>query len=224
MRSKRLHLNPSVLRTSRPNMALQRTRRPRVRSGRSLRSRGSPLNARPLGRGSFFCLIVCGAILSCVSIPTQADRTIRHVIGAFRGRGFSTLRSSEAKRLFPSDQASKLHEQIGQRGITWGEEHDRCHVWIGVGDYDRMGSAEVESINFHCSGLNQRQARDLIAGWLKELRIDAPLSEEVRRSVDKVRLAQEEVWLTRFIMPSTAGWTAVLQLSSRKPPEITAAA
>jgi hypothetical protein len=31
------------------NMALQRTRRPRLRSGRSLRSLGSPLNARPLG-------------------------------------------------------------------------------------------------------------------------------------------------------------------------------
>jgi hypothetical protein len=32
------------------NMALQRTRRPRLRSGRSLRSLGSPLNARPLAR------------------------------------------------------------------------------------------------------------------------------------------------------------------------------
>jgi hypothetical protein len=32
----------------RPNTALQRTRRPRLRSGRSLRSLGSPLNARPL--------------------------------------------------------------------------------------------------------------------------------------------------------------------------------
>jgi hypothetical protein len=32
-----------------PNMALQRTRRPRLRSGRSLRSLGSPLNARPFG-------------------------------------------------------------------------------------------------------------------------------------------------------------------------------
>ena len=31
------------------NMALQRTRRPRLRSGRSLRSLGSPLNAQPLG-------------------------------------------------------------------------------------------------------------------------------------------------------------------------------
>jgi hypothetical protein len=32
-----------------PNMALQRTRRPRIRSGRSLRSLGSRLNAQPLG-------------------------------------------------------------------------------------------------------------------------------------------------------------------------------
>jgi len=32
-----------------PNMALQRTRRPSLRSGRSLRSLGSPLNALPLG-------------------------------------------------------------------------------------------------------------------------------------------------------------------------------
>jgi hypothetical protein len=32
-----------------PNMALQRTRRPRIRSGRSLRSLGSPLNAQLLG-------------------------------------------------------------------------------------------------------------------------------------------------------------------------------
>jgi len=31
-----------------PNMALQRTRRPSLRSGRSLRSLGSPLNAYPL--------------------------------------------------------------------------------------------------------------------------------------------------------------------------------
>jgi hypothetical protein len=36
-----------------PNMALQRTRRPRFRSGRSLRSLGSPLNAPPLCVGKF---------------------------------------------------------------------------------------------------------------------------------------------------------------------------
>jgi hypothetical protein len=33
-----------------PNMALQRTRRPRIRSGRSLRSLGLPLSRQPLGR------------------------------------------------------------------------------------------------------------------------------------------------------------------------------
>jgi hypothetical protein len=36
-------------RSAAPNMALQRTRRPRIRSGRSLCSLGSPLNARPFG-------------------------------------------------------------------------------------------------------------------------------------------------------------------------------
>ena len=36
-----------------PSMALQRARRPRIRSGRALRSLGSPLNARSSGdRGS----------------------------------------------------------------------------------------------------------------------------------------------------------------------------
>jgi hypothetical protein len=37
--------NPSVA----PDMALQRTRRPRFRSGRSFRPLALPLNARPLG-------------------------------------------------------------------------------------------------------------------------------------------------------------------------------
>jgi hypothetical protein len=36
-------------------MALQRTRRPRFRSGRSLRSLGSPLNARSLGPRTYAC-------------------------------------------------------------------------------------------------------------------------------------------------------------------------
>jgi len=35
--------------SSAPNMALQRIRRPRFRSGRSLCSLGSPLNAQPFG-------------------------------------------------------------------------------------------------------------------------------------------------------------------------------
>ena len=37
-----------------PNPRLQRTRRPSLRSGRSLRSLGSPLKRQPLGVGSRF--------------------------------------------------------------------------------------------------------------------------------------------------------------------------
>jgi hypothetical protein len=43
-----------------PNMALQRTRRPRLRSGRSLCSLGSPLNARPLGVPKVRSAVVLG--------------------------------------------------------------------------------------------------------------------------------------------------------------------
>src|SRR6476659_6436892 len=46
------------------NMALQRTRRPRLRSGRSLRSLGSPLNARPLDAGRIsMAQVVLAAVL-----------------------------------------------------------------------------------------------------------------------------------------------------------------
>ena len=45
----------------RPNMALQRTRRPSLCSGRSLRSLGSPLNARPLGGTRFATLFLVSA-------------------------------------------------------------------------------------------------------------------------------------------------------------------
>jgi hypothetical protein len=55
-------------------MALQRTRRPRFRSGRSLCSLGSPLNARPLGarkcRVLFFTLSV---LLSATANRASAD-------------------------------------------------------------------------------------------------------------------------------------------------------
>ena len=44
------------------NMALQRTRRPRFRSGRSLRSLGSPLNARPLGAGKTQLAVGAGCL------------------------------------------------------------------------------------------------------------------------------------------------------------------
>ena len=52
-----------------PNMALQRTRRPRRRSGRSLRSLGSPLNAQPLGRPELGVV----SLIALVSLSCGAD-------------------------------------------------------------------------------------------------------------------------------------------------------
>jgi hypothetical protein len=54
-------------------MALQRTRRPRIRSGRSLRSLGSPLNARLLGgRKPLHILLTILVIAGCHPVA-QAD-------------------------------------------------------------------------------------------------------------------------------------------------------
>ena len=60
-------------------MALQRTRRPRLRSGRSLRSLGSPLNAYPLGaRSRIFRVVACLAIAvaGCNPGGELADRVV----------------------------------------------------------------------------------------------------------------------------------------------------
>jgi|SRR5687767_4711018 len=56
-------------------MALQRTRRPSLRSGRSLRSLGSPLNAYPFGGVRLNALVSCLAALvvvtACRSVPVD---------------------------------------------------------------------------------------------------------------------------------------------------------
>jgi hypothetical protein len=53
-------------------MALQRTRRPRLRSGRSLRSLGPPLNARSLGGGGLsLCLLSLALFTGCTPRTTQ---------------------------------------------------------------------------------------------------------------------------------------------------------
>ena len=70
------------------NMALQRTRRPRLRSGRSLRSLGSPLNARSLDAAEN-----CGAPLTGVVLPVSAPT------------GFRRAASS---RLFPRRAGSRV--------------------------------------------------------------------------------------------------------------------
>jgi hypothetical protein len=60
------------------NMALQRTRRPRLRSGRSLCSLGSPLNAYPLGAFSGRAILVAAVTLAACrtqpgSLPKSFD-------------------------------------------------------------------------------------------------------------------------------------------------------
>ena len=85
-------------------MALQRTRRPRIRSGRSLRSLGSPLNARSLdagrelrrasglvgsGRG------IRGALLGA-PLP---DRRLPRRAGCLGNRSFSGVRTVRVRQL-----------------------------------------------------------------------------------------------------------------------------
>jgi hypothetical protein len=76
-------------------MALQRTRRPRIRSGRSLRSLGSPLNARLLGglRRNLTMPLV-GLLLSAVSgfsAPLFRSRAERGVLVAVVDRSGAAL-------------------------------------------------------------------------------------------------------------------------------------
>ena len=55
-------------------MALQRTRRPRIRSGRSLRSLGSPLNARPLaGRRNLLAVAALAAWVPGLGCESSAQ-------------------------------------------------------------------------------------------------------------------------------------------------------
>ena len=84
------------------NMALQRTRRPRFRSGRSLRSLGSPLNARLLDAGRELRrasgLVGSGEGLRTVAVGRAASGSASPVAA---GCGLSSLqRGGRAVRFF----------------------------------------------------------------------------------------------------------------------------
>ena len=67
-----------------PNMALQRTRRLRLRSGRSLHSLGSPLNARSLGGRSSRQQRGFGSVPSCpavVAVRPSSAGECRQMVG-----------------------------------------------------------------------------------------------------------------------------------------------
>ena len=75
-----------------PNMAFQRTRRPSLRSGRSLRSLGSPLNAQPFGVTLKRCwgtATLGTAVLIFVALPAYADAA--QIRSFDRECGFSVL-------------------------------------------------------------------------------------------------------------------------------------
>jgi TonB family protein len=110
----------SYLELSASNMALQRTRRPRLRSGRSLRSLGSPLNARPLGhtkvRFPLIALVVVVVIVAACSTatgPTLLAYQTRDGVWRQGGRG---VVAPVPEELAPPDWPPQLRtsENTGQ--------------------------------------------------------------------------------------------------------------
>ena len=76
-----------------PNMALQRARRPRFRSGRSLRALGSPLNAYSLGAGASGsnygrCIVVIAVVLA-VTVATPVPGEIK-LVGLWESKATSS--------------------------------------------------------------------------------------------------------------------------------------
>jgi hypothetical protein len=70
-------------------MALQRTRRPRFRSGRSLRSLGSPLNARPLGgRSALLSVALSICLIGCTTTgrTPSPDIPLESLSGEWEGK------------------------------------------------------------------------------------------------------------------------------------------
>jgi hypothetical protein len=63
-------------------MALQRTRRPRFRSGRSLCSLGSPLNARPLGGLTALGLAVLGIFFLALEASASKQPPVVDTLGS----------------------------------------------------------------------------------------------------------------------------------------------
>ena len=88
-------------------MALQRTRRPRLRSGRSLRSLGSPLNARPLGA-------VINAMFLTVQVIARA--TLARMLAAW------SLFSIRTKGLDRSTVGGQVAAGADREGISESSE------------------------------------------------------------------------------------------------------
>ena len=103
-------------------MALQRTRRPRIRSGRSLRSLGSPLNARLLGATRMFRISssrsVSSALLLIAVLTSACSGAIRDDSGVSRSTVSNLMRNTEAMLGKPVILTVFLDSSAGRFGVS----------------------------------------------------------------------------------------------------------
>jgi hypothetical protein len=107
-------------------MALQRTRRPRLRSGRSLRSLDSPLNARSLGgraieSRSFALAVAVGLALltsGCTNVLHIGPTTAKVHLQGLELERYTVHVNLEEGGTFRPDTAGRVEAQIPRFGRT----------------------------------------------------------------------------------------------------------
>jgi hypothetical protein len=110
------------------NMALQRTRRPRFRSGRSLRSLGSPLNARSFGGLVFLVLLTSGATGD--EARRRAPDVIANVVRQLAASGFEPIDVEDVPALFPEGERQRIRRSGAPVVQEWVESAGECHECI----------------------------------------------------------------------------------------------
>jgi hypothetical protein len=158
------------------NMALQRTRRPRIRSGRSLRSLGSPLNARPLGRRALIDAASAVLLLSAATFgsivtrpaeqPSRNTRAIREDATyefVFRHYGSSGdpggntvpglfVRSKETGRWL---EVMAVSTKGGKFGKSWSDDPEERKRLEGISvswNFTGLGSEAFAQLPLRTSG------------------------------------------------------------------------
>jgi hypothetical protein len=156
-------------------MALQRTRRPRIRSGRSLCSLGSPLNARPLdatrkGRAPAYALLLLSlfAVGGCSYAKTQptvvAGRRFPFREAASLGRGVTQTEtkqllgepfeiaaesSGETWRYFACERSGDIVKLLGL--VTISRPHDFGAYTVTLSFRDGLLDSVINSSHGKCT-------------------------------------------------------------------------
>ena len=130
-----------------PNMALQRTRRPRFRSGRSLRSLGSPLMRRPLGRCRLapwrsLVAVACIAVACFSGEPAikavEVRNSQRELVKTLSG-----LEVNRFRELWARKRVTAVNEPPGAYGYKLNIAFEATYEsWL----YDPRGFATVLSV------------------------------------------------------------------------------